>query len=317
MLAPACELREALLRVLTRTADLLDPDGPRRQPGDPLLDAERRTRVMASVLTVAIARVTGDWGDDLRYQAALLIEQLAKLDSTWMLTNLPALLGALLRLVDDLKAPAPPTLEAISAESPLMRAMEQMNRESAIGAAAREVVDAVEVAAAVDPLAAVTAITTLIRKERDTDRGHPLISAEFAEVAWRAARPADATTVMRAVADTIPAQPAFAWQQRFTELMIAAAAADAAAAAARIGARPPLGRRPRRPSWMTRTTTASAPSSLSGRVLSSSSTSPPTAISLSRRLTCALACSFGRRRTSSCCRAPAARVRRVVSSGVR
>jgi hypothetical protein len=60
---------------------------------------------------------------------------------------------------------------------------------------------------------------------------YPLISAEFAEVAWRAARPADAATVMRAVAETIPGQPAFAWQQRFTQLMIAAAAADAAALA--------------------------------------------------------------------------------------
>jgi hypothetical protein len=197
------ELRDALLRVFIRAADMLDPDGPRRQPGDPLLDAERRTRVMASVLTVAIARVTGDWGDDLRYQAALLIEQLAKLDSTWMLANLPALLGALLRLVDDLKAPAPPTLEAISAESPLMRAMEQMNRESAIGAAAREVLDAVEVAAAVDPLAAVTAITTLIRKERDTDRGP--------EVVWRLLRPlgtigrrhGDQPGVLRAILPTL------------------------------------------------------------------------------------------------------------------
>lgn len=197
------ELREALLRVFNRAADLLDPDGPRRQPGDPLLDAERRTEVMASVLTIALARVTGDWGDDLRYEAALLIEQLAKLDSTWMLTKLPALLGVLLRLVDDLKAPAPPTLEAISAESPAMRALEQMNRESAIGAAAREVLDAVEVVAAVDALAAVTGITTLIREERDTDRGP--------EVLWRLLRPigtigrrhGDQPGVLRAVLPTL------------------------------------------------------------------------------------------------------------------
>ncbi|SNR86171.1 hypothetical protein [Blastococcus mobilis] len=453
------ESREALLRVFHRAADLLDPDGPRRQPGDPVPDGERRMKVMASVLTAALARVSGDWGDDLRDQAARLIEQQARLDPRWMLTNLPALLGAVLKLMDDLTTPPPRTLEVISAEPPQLRVLEQLNRETAISSAARDVLDAVEAAAAADPLTAVTVITTLITEERDSARGpevvwrllrplgrigrrhgdqpgvlqailptlysylvdtdaslraraidqwveigsahqlpsslpdllpaltadpydlvihavlraarrldwpeparaqlllyvvlvlegvdaakhpdgikeaigaalrlargdealltavegravqraaaldghdlrdalqrdwlpatsrsprmaelrlrqaadpaindrlnagdddelcalldcgaglaelptadliraalgeapqYPLISAEFAEVAWRAARPADAATVMRAVADTIPGQPAFAWQQRFTQLMIAAAAADAAAMA--------------------------------------------------------------------------------------
>jgi hypothetical protein len=175
------ELREALLGVFIRAADLLDPDGPRRQPGDPLIDAERRNQVMASVLTVALARVSGGWGDDLRGEAARLIEQLARLDPRWMLSNLPALLGAVLELMDDLNTPPPRTLEVISAELPQLRALEQLNRETAISSAARDVLDAVEVAAAADPLTAVTAITTLVTEERDSARGP--------EVVWRLLRP--------------------------------------------------------------------------------------------------------------------------------
>ncbi len=175
------ELREALFRVFVRAVDLLDPEGSRRQPGDPLIDAERRSHVMTSVFTVAMARVAGDWGDDLRDEAARLIKQLAELDPQWMLSNLSALLGALLELVDDLKTPLASTLEVITAASPAMRALEKINRDTAISAAARDVLDAVEVAAAIDPLSAVSALTALITEERDSDRG--------AEVVWRLLRP--------------------------------------------------------------------------------------------------------------------------------
>ena len=158
-----------------------DPDGPRRQPGDPVPDGERRVEVMASVLTAAVARVSGDWGDDLREEAARLLEQLARLDPRWMLSNLPALLGAVLKLMDDLKTPPPRSLEVISAEPPQLRVLEQLNRETAISSAARDVLNAVEAAAAADPLTAVTAITTLITEERDSARG--------SEVVWRLLRP--------------------------------------------------------------------------------------------------------------------------------
>ena len=58
---------------------------------------------------------------------------------------------------------------------------------------------------------------------------------EFAEVAWRAARPADAAAIMRAVAGAIPDQPAWDSHRVITQLFIEAADADAAAAAAADG----------------------------------------------------------------------------------
>lgn len=175
------EFRKALFGLFHRAADLLDPDGPRRQPGDPVPDGERRDEVMASLVTAALARVSGDWGDDLRDEAARLTEQLARLDPHWMLSNLPALLGSVLELMDDLTTPQLRTLEVISAEPPQVRALEQLNRETAISSAARDVLDAVEVVAAAEPLTVVAAITALIAEERDSDRGP--------EVVWRLLRP--------------------------------------------------------------------------------------------------------------------------------
>jgi len=53
--------------------------------------------------------------------------------------------------------------------------------------------------------------------------------AEFAEVAWRAGRPADAVAVMRTVADVIPAQPAYDSHRAITQVLIDAADLDVAA----------------------------------------------------------------------------------------
>ena len=53
--------------------------------------------------------------------------------------------------------------------------------------------------------------------------------AEFAEVAWRAGRPSDAAAVMHAVANTIPAQPAYDSHRAITQVLIDAVHFDVAA----------------------------------------------------------------------------------------
>jgi len=175
------ELREALFDVFARAADLLDPTGARRQPGDPLPVEERRTELRTSMLTLAVARVSGDWGNDLRVRAARLVSRLAQPDTTWTLFRVPVLLGTVLGLVDDLKTPPPSTLEVVSTDPPQARVIEQLDRQTAIKAAIREVLDAVETAARADPETVVTAITTHITNERDWDRGPDLV--------WRLLRP--------------------------------------------------------------------------------------------------------------------------------
>jgi hypothetical protein len=177
----SAELRAALFHVFTRTAEMLNADSQWREPGDPMPDADRQTEVLGTLLTLVVARLSGDWGDDVRVEAADLLERLARLDARWMLVNLPAMLGGLLALVDDLKTPPPTMLDVISADPPELRAMEQFGRTTAIGSAASTVVDAVAAAAAAGPLTAVATVTKLIADERDTDRGP--------EVVWRLLRP--------------------------------------------------------------------------------------------------------------------------------
>jgi hypothetical protein len=60
---------------------------------------------------------------------------------------------------------------------------------------------------------------------------HPLAAAEFAEVAWRAARAEDAASIMAAVRTATPDQPAYAPHRLLVDLIHAAAEVDAAAAA--------------------------------------------------------------------------------------
>lgn len=64
----------------------------------------------------------------------------------------------------------------------------------------------------------------------------PLAAAEFAEVAWRANRAADAASIMRAVRDSTPNVPAYDSYRALIQLFVTAAGVDLAAAAdAHIG----------------------------------------------------------------------------------
>lgn len=57
---------------------------------------------------------------------------------------------------------------------------------------------------------------------------YPVPAAEFAEVAWRANRPGDASTVMKAILGAVPDQPVFAERRRLTATIHTMAALDAA-----------------------------------------------------------------------------------------
>ena len=149
------EYRETLFRVFTRATDMLHPDGRRREPGDPIPDESRRTDLLDAVFSVGIARLGGDWGDDVRCQAAELLEELADMDPSWFLHRFQAAFGALLHLVDEMHAPSPSRLEVVSVQSPFLCGLEQHGHEVAINSAARRLLDAVKKAAAVDPLRAV------------------------------------------------------------------------------------------------------------------------------------------------------------------
>ncbi|MQA28012.1 MAG: hypothetical protein GEU94_21745, partial [Micromonosporaceae bacterium] len=108
------ELRQRLLHVLWRVADMIAPEPRWREPGDPTPEPGRRADVAATLFELAMARLGGDWGDRARSEAAQLVERLAEQDPVAMLPNLPALLGSVLALVDASQEPPPSGLEVPS-----------------------------------------------------------------------------------------------------------------------------------------------------------------------------------------------------------
>ena len=170
------ELRDRLVRVLSLAADMAADEPRLREPGDPTPDDGRRAEVRDAVFRAAAARAGGDWGDDARFGGAKLIETLAEQDRDGTLGRLPALLGALLDLLDAQKRPVVSLLDTpAGAVSETEAFFDRMNRESAIGGAIGRVLDAVEATAGTDPARVCSALADLIAEERDTERGSDLL----------------------------------------------------------------------------------------------------------------------------------------------
>ncbi len=197
------ELRERLLRMLSFAADTIAPNPRWREPGDPTPDEARRAAVTDTLFAAAAARVGGDWGDDARFGGARLIETLAEHDPLAMLPRTPALLGAVLDLLDAERAPAPARLDVVSREPAAIRALEQMNRSSAITAAISRVLHAIESVAAADAAAVCAALVDLITDERDTDRGSDLLWWLLRTLGRIGRRHGDEPRVLRIVLPTL------------------------------------------------------------------------------------------------------------------
>ncbi|GDY33921.1 hypothetical protein [Gandjariella thermophila] len=169
------ELRGRLLHVMSRAADLISPNPRWREPGDPTPDADRRAAVAAALLASATARLSGDWGDRVRVEAADLIKDLAGQDPGGALANLPALLGAVLTLIDADRQPPPSSRLDVPSEPPQLNTLEPLAHKSAVSGALSRVLGAVEAVAAADPAAVCSTIAVLVADERDTERGTDLL----------------------------------------------------------------------------------------------------------------------------------------------
>lgn len=197
------ELRGRLVRVLSLAANMVSPGSRWREPGDPVVDDARRSDVVATVVTAAIARTGGDWGDDARFGGAQLIEELAEDDAAALLPRLPALLGAILGLVDAQRPPAPAQLNVVSGEPPALRFLEQMSRSNAITSATRRVLRAIESVATVAAPATCRALVDLIRDERENERGSDLLWWLLPTLGRIARRQGEESHVLRTVVPTL------------------------------------------------------------------------------------------------------------------
>ncbi len=169
-------LGERLLRVLTVTGDLVAASPHWREAADPVLDAARAAPVADKLFEMAMGRLGGDWGGEAIGNAAGLVESLAKERPDAMLARLAAILGGVLRLVDEQKASKVSPLTVIGDDPPALKMMAAMGREFLLGRAIQDLLEAVKAIAAADPAAVCNAVIDVLTDERDSERG--------TEVAW-------------------------------------------------------------------------------------------------------------------------------------
>ncbi|MEU1955676.1 hypothetical protein [Nocardia rhamnosiphila] len=168
------EFRERLMRVLSIAAHMVAPDPRWREAGDPIPNEARQLQVTDTLITMATAHVGGDWGDDMRFHGATIIEEVAEQRPAALKPHLAALLGAVLELIDSLEAPARSSLQVVQRQPAAMRVMAEVSRRHSISSATSRVVKAVQSMASVDALEATIALVDLIANERDSDRGTDL-----------------------------------------------------------------------------------------------------------------------------------------------
>lgn len=174
--AAGSEVRERLFGVIQQTGRLLDPHDRWHEPGGAQPDGARRRELFGQLIGMCLARAAGDWGDNTRYEAADLASDLAGMEPAWASEHVNTFLGMFVTTIGQLDTTPVAPLIAAGGPSPHERALEAFTRQNSITSTARELLSAVENAAAAGPAAVCRTVTALIAEERDTGRG--------IEVAW-------------------------------------------------------------------------------------------------------------------------------------
>jgi hypothetical protein len=171
------EHRERLFGVLERTHRLVDPSYRWRELSDPVLgDADRRS-IDKLLLTTALSRVGGTWGEEVAHQAAVLIDELTSDALGGSAEDVPAILGALLVTIDRLDRVSSGRVVILDDAPPQLRMLEAASRRLAVSGTAQRLTHALSNLAAVDAMGAVRAIGEVLQSERTSERE--------VELAWR------------------------------------------------------------------------------------------------------------------------------------
>lgn len=171
------ETRDRLFGVIQQTGRLLDPRDRWREPGDVQPAGDRRRELFDQLISICLARAAGDWGDETKYAAADLASDLAGMEPAWAFGHVNTFLGMFVTTIDRLDTTPVSSLIVAGGTSPQERALEAFTRTNSTTSTARELLSAVENAAAVGPAAVCHTVTALITEERSTGRGP--------EVVWR------------------------------------------------------------------------------------------------------------------------------------
>ncbi|MEU7061683.1 hypothetical protein [Streptomyces sp. NPDC046197] len=170
------EHRERLFGVLQRVERLIDPRDRWRTSRDPVIEPQRHRAIYDALLSKALTRAGGDWGDEVRTGAAQLIKGLADLHPEWARDQLPALLGAVLLLISSDEDRAAGTAGAAlqTATSPsaaVLHHLERQSRRIALRSTGQRLLRAIECVARVDAAGVSAALIETIADERASQRG--------------------------------------------------------------------------------------------------------------------------------------------------
>jgi hypothetical protein len=166
-----------LFGVIKQACRLLDPHDRWREPGSVQLDGGRRRELFDQLISICLARAGGDWGDEARYEAADQVSELAAMEPAWASEHVNTFLGMFVTTIGQLADTPVSPLIAAGGPSPQERALESFTRQNSITSTARELLQAVENAAAAGPAAVCRTVTALIAEEHDAGRG--------IEITWR------------------------------------------------------------------------------------------------------------------------------------
>ncbi len=164
------EHRERLFGVLERTQRLVDPSYRWRELSDPVVgDADRRS-IGKLLLSTALSRVDGTWGEEVAHQAAVLIDELTSDSLGGSPEDVPSILGALLVTIDRLESGPSGRVLMLDDAPPQLRMMEAASRRMAIAGTAQRLTQALSNLAAVDALGTIRAIGEVLQSERTNER---------------------------------------------------------------------------------------------------------------------------------------------------
>jgi hypothetical protein len=91
--AAGSETGRRLFGVVRQAGRLLDPQDRWREPGSVQLDGARRRELFDQLISICLARASGDWGDETRYEAADQASDLAGMEPAWASGHMNTFLG--------------------------------------------------------------------------------------------------------------------------------------------------------------------------------------------------------------------------------
>lgn len=161
------EFRESMMDVYRKVVDLLDPHNRWRTAGDPQPEASISNALYEQVFEISMMRLTGDWDHDQRIPASELIEQLAEVDPGKAFLNISSILGSVLLLQQEYEKKKTPSLLVSTPKPEALIALEELGRKQGISIASSKLLNAIALAAEVNPAATCQTIVRLIKEERD------------------------------------------------------------------------------------------------------------------------------------------------------